>query len=275
MSPPFSIRRVGLIARNTIREAVRQRLFNFIALLAVGFVVGAQWLCELNFGASELKFIADIGFGAIGFFGSALTIIATGQLFFSEIEHRTVFTLLAKPLQRSEFIMGKWVGIAFVPACFCAVLTLLLILVLWSRETMLMNDSPGAFTHGRAVGYLAVLAGGFAQWLKLGLLAVLTLLVASFARTQLFTTATGFMFLLMGHLNFLAEAAGQRGGISAAIANLTTLALPNFQLFDFSEALGAGDLIPWGQLGRITVYATGYGGAVLGLAVFAFRRREL
>lgn len=268
---------MGLIARNTVREAVRQRLFNFIALLAVVLVISAQWLRELNFGSSELKFIADFGFGAMAFFGAALTIVATVQLFFSEIEERTVLTLLAKPVWRAEFLLGKFGGVAVVSAAFCALLTLLLAAVLWSRETTLMHRFPDAFDHGRAVDYLGIIAAGFAQWLKLMLLSALTLLVASFARTQLFTTGAGFMILVICHLQFLAQTAAERGGsaIARMSAGALSLMLPNFQLFDFSESLGSGDGLPWTQLARLTIYAIGYAAAVCVLASFAFRRREI
>ena len=92
----FSLIRMLLIARNTLLEASRQKLFSFLLLLALGLVGGAQSLREFNFGASELKFLADLGYGAMAFFGAALTIAATAQLFFSEIENRTALTLLAK-----------------------------------------------------------------------------------------------------------------------------------------------------------------------------------
>lgn len=274
---PFSVARVRLIAFNTVREAVRQRLFNFMALLAVVLVISSQWLRELNFGSSELKFIADFGFGAMAFFGAALTIVATVQLFFSEIEQRTVLTLLAKPVWRAEFLLGKFVGVAVVSASFCAFLTLLLTAVLWSRETALMDRFPEAFHHGRAVDYVALIAAGFAQWLKLTLLSALTLLVASFARTQLFTTAAGFMILVICHLQFLAQSAAESGGSVVARMSAAALSvmLPNFQLFDFSESLGAGDGLLWTQLARLTVYSAAYAAAVCVLASLAFRRREI
>src|SRR5690348_18513051 len=105
MSPFLScLVRVQVVARNTIREAMRQRLFQFFGLLAVLLVLGAQALRGLNFGTSELKFIADFGFGSIAFFGSVIAIVTTSQLFFSEIESRTVLTLLARPIWRGEFV---------------------------------------------------------------------------------------------------------------------------------------------------------------------------
>src|SRR5881394_3974569 len=123
---PFSARRTFLIARNTLQEASRQKLLNFLVFLALGLVIGARWFRDFNFGAPELKFLTDCGFGAMAFFGAALTITATAQLFFSEIENRTALTLLAKPVSRTEFIVGKFIGVAALMAAFCVLLTMVL-----------------------------------------------------------------------------------------------------------------------------------------------------
>src|SRR5215208_802106 len=130
----FSFRRTLLIAQNTLLEAARQKLFNFFLFLALALVIGARWFRDFNFGAPELKFLADCGFGAMAFFGAALTIAATAQLFFSEIENRTALTLLAKPVWRTEFVVGKFLGVAALVAIFCALLTGLLAAVLAWRE---------------------------------------------------------------------------------------------------------------------------------------------
>src|SRR3954464_2049531 len=146
---PFSVRRTVLIARNTLLEASRQKLIGFVVLLSGAFVVGARGLRDFNFGAPELKFIADCGFGAMAFFGAALVIAATAQLFFSEIENRTVLTLLSKPVSRADFVLGKFVGVVTVAGIFCALLTALLAAVLWTREATLMSELPEAFAGGR------------------------------------------------------------------------------------------------------------------------------
>ncbi|MEY4488144.1 MAG: hypothetical protein RIQ79_652, partial [Verrucomicrobiota bacterium] len=142
VSVPFSFSRLALIASNTFLEAVRQRLFNFLLLLAVGLVASAQFFRDFNFGSSELKFIADFGFGALVFFGSALTITTTAQLFFSEIENRTALTLLAKPIWRAEFVFGKFVGVFAVIGVFCALTIGLMMALLWHREGQLMTIDP-------------------------------------------------------------------------------------------------------------------------------------
>lgn len=274
---PFSPSRVLLIAHNTVLEAARQKLFHVLLLLAFGLVLGARWFRDFNFGAPELKFLADCGFGAMTFFGAALTISATAQLFFSEIETRTALTLLAKPVWRTEFILGKFIGIVAVVAVFCALLTALLIGVLWSRETELMRDYPENFAAGRMVSYGNVLFAGFLQWLKLSVLAALALLVASFAQTQLFTVIAGFCILVICHLQYLAQDAYTRGepSLGRFAGRVLASVFPNFQLFTMADSIAAADGPPWADVGRLTVYALGYAAAACLLAVFSFRKREI
>jgi ABC-type transport system involved in multi-copper enzyme maturation permease subunit len=276
-SVPFSVRRTLLIAQNTWREATRQRLFNFLLFLALALVLGARWFRDFNFGAPELKFLFDCGLGAMAFFGAALVVTATAQLFFSEIENRTALTLLAKPVWRAEFVLGKFLGAALVAAVFCALLTTLLVAVLWWREGELMGDFPDNFPDGRIVSYRLVALAGLMQWTKLTVLAAFTLLVASFAQTQLFTVVTGFLILVICHLQYLAQDAYSRGGtllgrwVSGGIAAM----FPNFQLFGIADSLNAADAPPLWHVVRVGIYGLGYIAAACGLAVFSFRRREI
>ena len=273
----FSPLRTWLIAGNTLLEAARQKLFNFLLLLALALVASVQGFRDFNFGAPELKFLADFGFGSMAFFGAALTIAATAQLFFAEIENRTVLTLLAKPVGRAEFVVGKFLGVAVVAAVFCALLTALLAGVLWSRETSLMREMPDVFTGGRVLHYGDLAAAGFIQWLKLAVLAAFTLLVASFAQSQLYTVVAGFFVLVICHLQYLAQETYAHSGSAFAqlIGGGIGLLFPNFQLFNLADNVGAGGAVPWDGIARLTVYAAVYAVAACALAVYSFRKREI
>ena len=274
---PFSFRRTLLIAENTWLEAKRQRLFNFLLFLALALVLGARWFRDFNFGAPELKFLADCGLGAMAFFGAALTVAATAQLFFSEVENRTALTLLAKPVWRAEFIVGKFLGAAMVAAMFCTLLTALLAAVLWWCEGELMRQYPDNFMQGRVVSYQLVALAGLMQWLKLAVLAAFTLLVASFAQTQLFTIVTGFFILVISHLQYLAQDSYARGGswLGRVLGGLLAATFPNFQVFAIADSLNAADAPALGSIVRVGVYALGYVVVACGLAVFSFRKREI
>ena len=109
------------------------------------------------------------------------------------------------------------------------------------------------------------------------MLAAFTLLVASYAQTQLFTVVAGFFVLVICHLQYLAQDSYAREGgwigrlVSAGIAAL----FPNFQLFALAESLNTADAPPVAHLLRIAVYGFGYIVAACGLAVFSFRQREI
>lgn len=273
----LSPRRVACIAFNTLREAVRQKFLNCLVLLAGLLVLGAQGLRDFHFGSPELKFLADLGFGAMAAVGTVVAVVAMSQLFFSEIEHRTVLTLLAKPVWRAEFVLGKLLGVAVLTAGFCALLTALLVAVLWHRESALMREWPDAMVAGRVVDFGQVAVTGLVQWLRLLVLSALTLLVASYARTQLFTTVMGFLVAVICQLQPLALAASARTGsaVGGAVMALLLRAVPNFQLFAVAGSSGGGEGWRWDSVGKIAGYATGYVAVAGGLAVFCFRRREL
>lgn len=274
---PFSLRRTCLIAGNTLREAARQKLFNVLLVLALALVLGARWLRDFNFGAPELKFLADCGFGAMAFFGAALTLTATAQLFFSEIENRTALTLLAKPVWRTEFVVGKLLGVAGVAAIFCLLLGGVLAGAIWEREHELMRELPKEFAQGSLVSYPLIALAAALQWLKLLVLAAFTLLVASFAQTQLYTVIMGFFVFVIGHLQYLAqESYARAGSMAGEIATAIIAAMfPNFQLFGLADSLDPATALPWSDAARIGVYTFGYVAAVCALTVVSFRRREI
>ena len=118
----LSIGRVAWIAENTFREAVRQRLLLMLVITAAALGGSALVFHHRSFGAPEPEFLLDAGFGILTFFGSILAIVTTVQLFFSEIERRTVLTVLAKPVWRSEFSCCSWHsaprGSSPLPVCF-------------------------------------------------------------------------------------------------------------------------------------------------------------
>ncbi|MDD2763862.1 MAG: ABC transporter permease [Opitutaceae bacterium] len=273
----FSPIRVALIAEYTLREAVRQRLPLLLILVAAATVGVALVLRDFNFGTSELKFLLDAGFGALAVFGAIFGIVGMAQLFFSEIERRTVLTVLAKPVWRMEFVLGKLGGVLLLLLGYCGLGTALLAGLLWWRETALMGTAPEAFPDGRRVAYAGVALCGLVQWLKLGVLAALTLLVASYARSSLFAVGVGFLALVAGHLLHLVrdfpgntDSLWLRGG-----SRLLGLALPDFQLFAVADKVAAGESLPLNLVGGIAIYAVGYMAVFSGLAVYCFRHREL
>ena len=276
-SVTLSLARMNLIAGYTFREAVRQRILPLMILVAAAMTGGALLFRDFHFGSSELKFVMDVGFGALTFFGAILSIVATAQLFFSEIERRTVLAVLAKPVWRAEFILGKLGGVLLLLLVYCMLVTTVLVGLLWWCDTALRKADPGPFETGRAVAYVGVVWCGLVQWLKLSVLAAMTLMVASYARSSLFAILAGFCALVICQLQSLArdcyemmDSSLTRGGLE-----LLGLVFPNFQLFDVTDRVAAGGTLSVGVIVGIAVYALAYLSVYGGLAVYCFRNREL
>ncbi len=275
---PFSFHRVGVLAGHAFLEAVRQRVFLFTTLLAGVLVAASLGLRELDFGGAELKFVADFGHGALVLFGSVLTIVTTVQLLGGELENRTVLPVLARPVRRSEFICGKFLGAWAVVLVFCAVVTALLLLALWARTlTAAPVPAEAPVLRTAAAPYLGVLVGGALQAVKFGLLTAIVLLIGSYAQTNLFAQAASFLVLAICHLQYLARDAWHSGhGWGERLGGgLIGLVFPNFQLFggEYLDAGGGGAMLA--LAGRVAAYGAVYTMVFLALAVWSFRRREI
>lgn len=274
----FSVHRVAVLAGHAFLEAVRQRVFQFTLVFAAVLVLSSLALRELDFGGAEWKFIADFGHGALVVFGSVLTIVTTVQLLGGELENRTVLPVLARPVRRSEFICGKFLGAWAVSLVFCATVTGLLLLALWWRDCSTPPPpAVGPLLRDATEPYLAVLANGALQAVKFGLLTAMVLLVGSYARTSLFAQAVGFLVLVVCHLQYLARESWSdgHGWIERVGGGAIGLLFPNFQLFGIEIAAGDTWSAVAGRAAAVGAYGAIYTAAFLGLAVWSFRRREI
>jgi ABC-type transport system involved in multi-copper enzyme maturation permease subunit len=279
-----STSRVFTLAANTFIEAARQRFFAFLILLAAALAAGGSLLRTFNFGNSELKFTADFGFGGMFFFGSILAVVMMAQLFFSELDNRTALTLLARPVRRGEFFLGKFLGVWALLGVFVALTGGVLLVMLLTRSWELSADALAEAAATRTAPQLPVFsAGGLAlgcllQWLRLGTAAALTLLVCSFARSFLYTVVVATMAVLACQLQGLArEAFAKTSGpawsrITAELGRL----IPDLQLFDLGAPLALQpESVPAGAALSALGYGALYPLVIVPIAVWIFADREL
>ena len=274
----WSLSRTLVIASNTFREAVRMKLFLAKTGLAICALASSFLFREFNFGSSELKFIADFGFGGMTVFGSALAIIVTAQLFLGEIEHRTAMTLLAKPVYRSEFVFGKFLGVWVTVACFIVMLTLCLVLVLWMRESSIRLEYPEEFEQGQSlVQYGGILWFSMAQVFRIGILCALVILFSTYATSSIFAMVMGVLVWIVGQLqHIVTEAGGVVDNLFLkTVYSIVGYALPNFHLFDVGEGLAEGEALPISLVGKLLIYGVLYSVFYLALATASFKRRDL
>src|SRR5260370_5686538 len=106
----FGWQRVAAIASNAFREAVRDRVLYNLVVFALLLIAGAIFLGELSAG-QEAKIIVDLGLSAILLFGVFIAIFVGVGLVYKEIERRTLYAILSKPVGRGEFLLGKYLGL--------------------------------------------------------------------------------------------------------------------------------------------------------------------
>ncbi|MGC6455633.1 MAG: ABC transporter permease [Coraliomargaritaceae bacterium] len=273
------IGRIWLISANTFLEAVRQKFFNSLLLLAVALVASVHFFQQFDFGTGELKFIADFGFGALFVFGTVLAVFSTAQLFFNELENRTALTLLAKPVHRLEFLIGKWMGAQLVLFVFVLVLCLVLAGILCWRESVLLSQMAlGGEGAQRLVRFGDLFVLGFLQWTKFGIISAITLFIGSFSNTNLYTVIVSFFIIVVCQLQYIARDAYIETslGLSRWLIALLAWIFPNFQLFNVSDRmiLVSNESLPSSTIVQIVAYGFLYAAVFLALSSLHFRRRQ-
>lgn len=274
----FSLEKIFLLTGNTFREAVRQKFFSFVLLLCAALTLVSLSLTELDFGGSELKFVADFGFGGIFLFGSVLAVVMTVQIFFTEIENRTALTLLAKPVRRAEFVVGKFFGVWILLGVFVATLCAVLAAVLALRAGTVAEISAARGLAPTPVDFYGIAIFAALQWLRLGIVAALTMAVSSFAQTFLYAVVISFCGLLIGQLQYVLRdfSGGENVGAASKIFSVAcSILIPDLQQFNVGRALvfdgGLSSDALLGMCGSGIVWIA----ALVVVAVWFFRFREI
>lgn len=266
-------RRVLLLAGQTLREAARQRVFQAAAV--VGLVLGttALWFQQFDFGRSELRFLLDFGLGGMTLVSSLLAVVAMVQLFYGDLESRHLVTVLAKPVRRWEWLVGRWLGVSLMVGVWLAPLGVAVGLWVWVREGAVLAAVGGE----RQVPYggLAVAVG--LLWLRAMVAAAASLAVACLARGSLYALVVSLLVLAIGQLQHLAADAWARADsvFGWLGAGFVAHAFPNLQVFMIGEGLADGHVVSAAAALTIMTYGLGYSGLYLALAAALFRRREL
>ena len=188
------------------------RLTVFFALAGAMLVLMALRLQEFNFGQAELKFISDFGLGAIGLLGTLLAALGTAHLFFSDIHGGVVGCLFTRALRRGEYVAGKMVGVMALLALFVSALVAGLGLVIALREQEL---------GGHLFPLARLLQAGALVWLKLTLVAAMTLTVCTYAGSMLFAALAGLLLALVAQLRPLAESPGGLAWLRVSVRRST------------------------------------------------------
>ncbi len=255
-----SLVRVHALATNTFREAIRNKLLYALLGFSVVMIAASALLATLSYVEVD-EILQDMGLAAIRLFSAGIAIFVGVGLIHDEVERRTIFTILSKPVSRSEFLVGKWAGLTFT------VWLQLLLMALAFTAVSLISGADLTVRHGVAVGLLG---------LELMVLVAVATLFSSFTTPMLASFYT-FGIWLIGHLSRDLYLLGQQSDSASVsrVASTIYAVLPDFEIFNKTLEAVHGLPIQGHEVGFALLYATGYASATLILAASIFSRRDL
>jgi ABC-type transport system involved in multi-copper enzyme maturation permease subunit len=251
-----------VIAHTVFLEVIRDRILYLVALFALLLVIVAVLLPEVAAGAQD-KILLDVGLAGIHLLSVIVAVFVGTGLINKEIEKRTVLVLIAKPVSRAEFIVGKHLGLTAVLAVLIAALGLIFMVVLTANRVAFPVNS-------------LVLALGF-MVLEAALLVAAAIVFGVFTSSLLATLLT-FAVYLMGHLSQDIVAFGKLSENPAVqrMTNTLYLLLPDLERLNLrNEAVYGMNLMPTApELWSHGLYGLLYTALLLTIAIAIFSRRQ-
>ena len=287
----FSFRRVWAICANTLTELTRMKAFYFLLFFGLILIAGSVFLARFSF-QQEFQILKDISLGAMSIFSSLLAIVATARLIPQDMEDRTIYSILARPVPRFEYLLGRLGGVLLLLAITIVAMSLLFVAVLYTREQAVLQETaremgaaPGdqvaqALQAVRAAAFNVNLIPGITIiYLKACLLAALTLFVSTFATTNIFTIMVMVVVYLIGHLQGTAREywLHEHGADWTTRLFLAFVALffPDLQAFNLVDEIVVGTAISLGLFLKACGLGLLYLAVYTLFAVVVFSGKEL
>lgn len=248
-----------VIARHTFKEAVRDRILYLLLFFSALSIVLARVMAVLTVG-DRVKVVKDVGLASIAFFGALMAILIGTGLVYKEIEKRTIFTLISKPIRRFEFLLGKYLGLIWTLAVMLAAMTAIYLVVV--------------FLHTFTIEVRMVLAVLFI-FLELILLTAVAILFSSFS-TPILSSLFALSFYLIGHFSWSLETLINKTppGTRRTMLKVLYAVLPDLENFNIKTEVVQNLPLPAGLWLGALGYSAVYTAFVLILAVWIFRRRD-
>jgi ABC-type transport system involved in multi-copper enzyme maturation permease subunit len=255
----LTLTRIWTIASNTIREAIRNKLLYTLLFFGITLIGTGVLVSTLSYVEGE-RIVQDVGLAAIRLMGVGIAVFVGVGLIHGEIDRRTIYTILSKPVSRVEFLLGKYLGL---------VLTTWLMLVVMGLAfagVSLGYGAPLRPEHAAALGLIGM---------ELVVMVAVATLFSSFTTPMLASLFT-VGFYLVGHLTRDLRQLGLQSDIEAlkTVSNVLYRLLPDLESFNVTIQAVHGLPIPASEIGWPIVYGLGYALVLLFFAACVFARRD-
>ena len=252
--------RIGYIALNTYRETVRDKVLYNLVLFALLMIASSYVLGKISV-YQEVKIIKDLGLASITVFGMVIAVFIGIGLVSKEIEKRTLYSVLPKPISRTQFLLGKYLGLC---------LTLLVnVTVMGAGFFLLLFLMGEPFESGllKAIVLIQV---------KLMVLVAVAILFSTFTSPTLAGLFTGFTYIVGFYSSDLKNTDSiVESDFIPRMTGAIYYLLPNFKNFDIKAQAVAGAELPLAQIGWGAAYGLAYIGLLLIASAWIFSGRNL
>lgn len=268
------------IAFATAKESVRHPAFFVLMFLAVLWLLIATVLPYFTFG-EEIKMYKDTGLTTILFLCLLLALLTSSSSVADEIEGKTAITLLSKPINRRDFILGKFLGILMGVLTLYVILSVVFALGVWYKIGYDMFESQAGKTatvQERWAQIEQILPGLVLGFGEVTILTAISLAIST-RLPLLVNLVVCVSIFFLGHLAPVLVQVTTGSGVSELIsfmARLFAWILPSLEFFNAAPAIATGAVIPWtGYVLPALGYCLMYSGAALLLALLLFEDRDL
>jgi len=257
-----SLQRIRAIALNTFRESVRDRVLYNLVLFVLILVAASVFVSDLSLDM-ESQFTAALGMSVMLVFGALIAIFIGVGLVYKEIDKRTIYNLLSKPVHRHEFVVGKYLGV-------CMTLLVNSIVMVAGTELALLYVN-----RGLAPIELAVLPAAYLIYLELALLVAIATMFSTFT-TPMLAALFSFAAYMIGHFSrdLLVMAALSNSTVTRAVLTALYYILPNLSNFGFITEASHGRMLTTKMAVQATAYGILYLTILLTAAVLVFKKRN-
>jgi Cu-processing system permease protein len=248
-----------LVARNTFREAMRDRVLTGVLIAGIALLIVTQVMSPLAMGEGK-RLTVDLGLSGISLLGLLVVILVGTSLVAKEIERRTIYNLLSRPIARPQYLIGKWAGMTAALWMVAGGLGLTLWALLFAR-----GFAPNAASLLESV-YLAAL--------ELSLVTALAVMFSALS-TPVLSALYTLGFYIAGQWSYDLRAFAERlpAGLSPILKVAANL-MPNLPLFNMRTLAANGETTTALHLALATGYALVYCACTLSLAAAAFETRD-
>jgi Cu-processing system permease protein len=244
---------------NGFREARRNRVTLLVALFALGLLLSSSLVLNVTVGVFD-RVLTDMGLGSMSLMLVMLTIFLSSGLISREIERRTIFLMVSKPLSRGAFLVGRLFG------NMLTVTVLQLAMAVIFLALMRFYGTPLSPAHLAALGML---------WFELWVLSGVGFLMSSFS-SQMVSAFVTVSIYVAGNLSsdIYSLARRSKSGALEALGQAVYYVLPDLSRFNYRPQASYAAAISSSQLLSDMAYGTAYTAVLVSLAVLLFNRRD-